>query len=298
MEILRTALIAAAAALVVGCAATPAESEDDDAVTGTVSQAITHGESDDGDSAVVALMAGGSSYCTGTLISPYVVVTAAHCVVETKPEKVYFGAKPSSGGNTVDVAESHAHPDFNADALDNDIAIVALATQAPVKPKARVGSDDLSNDDYANLELRIVGFGATKAQASFTASKHEGSTTITSVGDNTFKFKPGPSQTCNGDSGGPAFAKVNGKEVLVGVTSAGDADCKDYGRDMRIDAYAEFVDGKMKAYSATIASQQAAAAQSCSFSRGPVRSGSAGGALALLALVSLARRIRGPRRAA
>src|SRR5262249_30740045 len=46
-----------------------------------------------------------------------------------------------------------------------------------------------------------------------------------------------PSQTCEGDSGGPAFATVGGIETVVGTTSSGDALCTMQARDMRVDAY-------------------------------------------------------------
>jgi hypothetical protein len=43
--------------------------------------------------------------------------------------------------------------------------------------------------------------------------------------------------TCEGDSGGPAFLMRNGKEVIAGVTSFGDQNCQVGGADTRVDAY-------------------------------------------------------------
>jgi hypothetical protein len=48
--------------------------------------------------------------------------------------------------------------------------------------------------------------------------------------------------TCNGDSGGPAFAEVGGELLLAGVTSYGDPSCTQYGVDTRVDVYASFLD--------------------------------------------------------
>ena len=48
--------------------------------------------------------------------------------------------------------------------------------------------------------------------------------------------------TCNGDSGGPAFMRIDGVETIVGVTSYGNADCSDGGFDARVDSDLAFID--------------------------------------------------------
>jgi hypothetical protein len=46
----------------------------------------------------------------------------------------------------------------------------------------------------------------------------------------------GDSGTCFGDSGGPAFwVDPDGNEILVGITSTGDAQCVATGFDYRVD---------------------------------------------------------------
>jgi len=47
--------------------------------------------------------------------------------------------------------------------------------------------------------------------------------------------------TCSGDSGGPAFAVIDGKQTVVGVTSFGDMQCADYGADTRVDVEQPFL---------------------------------------------------------
>ena len=36
---------------------------------------------------------------------------------------------------------------------------------------------------------------------------------------------------------------IGGKETVIGIASSGDADCKTYGRNMRIDAFLPFLKG-------------------------------------------------------
>src|SRR6185369_16871072 len=78
--------------------------------------------------------------------------------------------------------------------------------------------------------------------------KRSGTTTIASFTADDFRFKPAPSQTCNGDSGGPALATIGDKEAVIGLASSGDADCTSYGRHVRIDSNLDFVQSYSKAY--------------------------------------------------
>ena len=48
---------------------------------------------------------------------------------------------------------------------------------------------------------------------------------------------------CNGDSGGPSFATIDGTLLEVGITSFGDQNCQQFGADTRVDAEKEFING-------------------------------------------------------
>ncbi len=244
-----------------GCAAR-ADGEPTEDV-GTAEQAITNGQDDNQDPAVVALLSHGQVFCTGVLITSHVVLTAAHCVDPTPPDQVYFGAKPSDkSGTLVAVTDSKEFPDFDQDTLANDVALVALADAAPAAPlPVRTGELDAS---FVGMPIRIVGFGAQAANDAGNIRKRSGATKIESYDADTFKFEPGPSQTCSGDSGGPALATLGGKEAIVGVTSSGDVDCKTYGQDMRVDRYVPFLTSFSKAYSAKIAAANAPKSGGCS----------------------------------
>lgn len=98
------------------------------------------------------------------------------------------------------------------------------------------------------LAIRLVGFGVTGGGDEAAPRKRWGATTIASFGDDDFRFLPTPSQTCNGDSGGPALAQVGGEEVVVGLASSGDSSCASYGRHVRIDANLAFVESYAVAY--------------------------------------------------
>jgi hypothetical protein len=64
---------------------------------------------------------------------------------------------------------------------------------------------------------------------------------IAKVWSTQFEYQTAGKNTCNGDSGGPAFANVNGELFLAGTTSYGDVNCTQYGVDTRADAFAGFL---------------------------------------------------------
>lgn len=260
--------------------------------TGSTESAIVNGEIDDGDKATVALLTNGAAYCTGVLISPYVVATAGHCVTGVTPDQVFFGSDPKKkkSGTLIDVVETRAHRDFDQDTLANDIAVVALAERGPTKPARLLKDSDVLEKD---VTLRIVGFGLTSADEVDLGPKHSGETKIASLDDTTFRFTAAPAQTCHGDSGGPAFASIDGKDTLVGITSAGDSACKSYGRDTRVDAFADFLEGYTDRYAARVATSHIPSS-GCSASGAP-HTHSSGGLLLFFAIAFITRTFVGRR---
>jgi V8-like Glu-specific endopeptidase len=205
-------------------------------------QPILNGELDDGDPAVVGLMTHGTVYCTGTLIDRRVVVTAAHCVTETKPDQVFFGARTDRGGPAIDVEARRVHPDYAIATPEhpvrNDVAAILLADDPPARtPPVALLTTDLARELVAGAEIRIVGFGGVAAALGPVAIKRTGITTLDTVEAETLQFDANPAQTCTGDSGGPAFLKIAGREYLAGITSGGDPACSEIAISARVDPY-------------------------------------------------------------
>jgi hypothetical protein len=199
--------------------------------------AITNGANDDGDLGVVALMQGSTLVCTATLIAPRVILTAAHCLPDGAMPAVYFGSAPGDGGPQLAVAAVRRHPAFDAAQLANDVAMALLADAAPAGASPSPLPAAPLDDGALGTTLRLVGFGRTAPGDATAPRKRAGSATLASLTATELGFMPSPSQTCEGDSGGPAFATVAGVEAIVGVTSSGDAACATMARDMRVDAF-------------------------------------------------------------
>lgn len=203
-------------------------------------QAIVGGVDDDADPAVVAVRYWFVDACTGTLIAPHTVLTAAHCTKNIaedfwldKTLEVDFGPK-SGGSRKIDVASHAEHPKFTKAGVGYDIAILTLADAVddvtPV-PIAMAPAPDLTG-----VTVRHVGYGENdEDNESGQGRKRQASYPVTRV-EPLLYWSGGPSaQTCEGDSGGPMLWRdPGGTERIVAVVSDG-PNCHDEGADARID---------------------------------------------------------------
>lgn len=187
-------------------------------------------------------------YCTGTLIAPRLVLTAAHCSEDLGDTEGRFFL----GGQRYTTVQIFVHPHYRAGILGkdgaNDLAIWQLnrdvvgVTPSPINRQApRIGQ-----------YLALVGFGAGgTALGGHTDDfgiKRVGYTPIDGLTPRliTWDFdRLFESNTAPGDSGGPAFLLRDGVYFVAGVTSGGDkpnAGLGDHSFNTRVDAYQSWID--------------------------------------------------------
>lgn len=192
--------------------------------------------------------------CSGTVVAPRVILTAAHCVEEIEKGTITPAANyavatgvtdPSEAqiGNVFHVAETHVFPGFDPGILHGDAAILILSTPTSAPPIPMAGATDAGI--YAGgAPVQLVGWGLTSAKAKEEPGGLRATEmlvqTPTSCKQKTRTFYPPYSEAaqvcllattrasggCFGDSGGPAIGqRADGTPVEVGITSTGGPNC-------------------------------------------------------------------------
>lgn len=222
---------AAMAWLLVGCAAPEP--------TGEAGGAIIDGTVADADDAVVGLVAHGQLYCTGALVAPHVVLTAAHCLTPSPPEfdiepgdvKVFVGTSWAEGGWIIDNTDIWVHPEHLTGSSWKDIGLIAL-TDAPAQSLLPRTTAPIEGES-----ARILGFGRIDPNAEGDDVKRSGTATVSSVLPQGMLLQADPAAACLGDSGGPALIEEDGVEKIAGVHARSFCDFES--TEMRVDLFVD-----------------------------------------------------------
>jgi V8-like Glu-specific endopeptidase len=218
--------------------------------------AITNGVPDgNGHPEVGALLAqqaysdGTWAECTGTLVSPTVFLTAAHCDDGVARVAVTFDSSYEAATGTTYRGTWHADPAYDQAQSDpHDLAVVVL--DRPVKriaPARLPGAGSLSGLT-GSARFTSVGYGAQAVTGGpggktldYADVRFVATGTLNSLTPAWLRISQNASTgnggTCYGDSGGPNFLGADASEtnVVAGTTISGDTFCGSTNVDYRLD---------------------------------------------------------------
>lgn len=183
-------------------------------------------------------------YCTGTLISPTVFLTAAHCDEGTARVTVTFDPDYQAGDKTY-TGTWYADPLYNQAQSDpHDIAVVVF--DKPVKgitPARLPAADSLANLPTSQT-FTSVGYGAYLVtnqpgghQFLYNDVRMVATGTLNATNPAWLRISMNPATgnggTCYGDSGGPNF--LGNSDIVAATTITGDYVCRATNVTYRLD---------------------------------------------------------------
>src|SRR5688572_30529751 len=206
----------------------------DDPNVASSSHEIIQGEvvPDDELPSLIGITTNAGSICTGTLVSPTAVLTAAHCVEPniirqsiqiaggTPPDtityQVSFSRNLRETAAFLEVASVEWHDQFLADTSGlfdrpghwNDIAVIHLAEPVTDRQIGRLATPDVVDALDMNGQQLVAGYGlSTDGDANSAGVLKRGMSGLDERGQWELIAGIGDSQqACRGDSGGPIYA--------------------------------------------------------------------------------------------
>lgn len=211
------------ATLILGCGSSPEQNSESSIYGGTRTTTGTW------QNVVSITLSDLGIICSGTAITPTLVITAGHCAEPMgsgAQAQIYVGAGVSGGAylGQFTIKKVKADPLYFTGRGDHDFTYVVLSKALPLPSSAYIplatSQAELAELTQMGKLLRIVGFG--ERNNGDVGVKYQVDVPITGLSRTEIAAGGSGKDSCQGDSGGPAFAQLaNGQWRQVAVVSRG-----------------------------------------------------------------------------
>ena len=174
-------------------------------------------------------------FCTGFIIGPREIVTAAHCIPYEGRRPIQVTVRETlSGGSVTNTcvancsdarvanARGYRHPHYTGSGdVGDDVGVIVV--DHVLQPPASLTSYRvrmMETKTWKNAPISVYGWGNSSHAGTGGGVAREGTMTVSWTGSKHFTANATHTRACNGDSGGPAVRVTSGDFPLtVGVES-------------------------------------------------------------------------------